>query len=47
MKNDYEIWLQRSLSNLNIAKLRHINEIVSEDLCFNAHQTAEKPQKKR
>jgi HEPN domain-containing protein len=42
MKNDYEIWLKRSVSNLYLAKLRNITNIVPEDLCFNAHQSAEK-----
>jgi len=42
MDEDYKEWLKRAKSNLKIAKIFKDKEILYEDLCFEAHQCAEK-----
>ena len=41
-KIGYEIWLIRAQSNLQLAKTGKKKDIVYEDLCFEAQQSAEK-----
>ncbi len=41
-KEDYELWLKRAQSNLQLAKTGKIKFVVYEDLCFEAQQSAEK-----
>ena len=38
----FEIWLQRAKSNLAIARLGKRENVLLEDLCFEAQQSAEK-----
>jgi len=42
MGEDYQKWLKRAKSNLKIAKVPKDDDIVYEDLCFEAQQCAEK-----
>ena len=41
-KRDYEAWLKRAKSNLELAKSGKVRGVVYEDLCFEAQQSAEK-----
>jgi HEPN domain-containing protein len=40
--SDPQAWLQRAYSNLRLAKKSRDGNVMLEDLCFNAQQTAEK-----
>ncbi|MBN1798577.1 MAG: HEPN domain-containing protein [Spirochaetales bacterium] len=42
MGEDYKEWLKRAKSNLKMAKIAKDKDIFYEDLCFEAHQCAEK-----
>jgi HEPN domain-containing protein len=42
MADDYTIWMRRAKSSLAIAKTRSDDDIVFEDLCFQAQQAVEK-----
>lgn len=41
-KEDYEIWLKRSESNLKLAISGKVEGVFLEDLCFEAQQSSEK-----
>jgi len=42
MENDFKIWLVRAKSSLKISKTRIDEDILYEDLCFQAQQAVEK-----
>jgi hypothetical protein len=41
-KEEFEAWLQRAESNLEIARWARREKVLLEDLCFDAQQAAEK-----
>lgn len=42
MGEDFKEWLKRAKSNLKMSKIHKDKDIYYEDLCFEAHQCAEK-----
>ena len=42
MANDYKTWIDRAKSSLAISKIKLDENILYEDLCFQAQQAAEK-----
>lgn len=42
MKKNYEEWLRRAHSNLELAKISNKKLVYLEDLCFQAQQAVEK-----